>query len=54
VPAPPEPSAEQSAVRAERVLDVVRVLAREPRPAGIGDWLRISRRIREKRASAFR
>ena len=34
MPAPPEPSAEQSAARAERALDIVRVLAREPRPAG--------------------
>ena len=32
--APPVPSAERSAARAERALDIVRVLAREPRPAG--------------------
>ena len=32
--APPVPSAERSAARAERALDIVRVLAPEPRPAG--------------------
>ena len=32
--APPVPSAERSAACAERALDIVRVLAREPRPAG--------------------
>ena len=32
--APPVQSAERSAARAERALDIVRVLAREPRPAG--------------------
>jgi len=34
VSAPPVPSAERSAARAERALDIVRVLASEPRPAG--------------------
>ena len=34
MPAPPVPSAERSAARAERALDIVRTLAREPRPAG--------------------
>jgi len=34
VSAPPVPSAERSAARAERALDIVRMLAREPRPAG--------------------
>jgi len=34
VSAPPVQSAERSAARAEHALDIVRVLAREPRPAG--------------------